>query len=147
MENLNYTLQKDNIKIRKSNLEILKIISIIMIIMHHYAIYNGFLFQNEITFNRILINIFQMFGKLGVCLFIIISGYFYDKTKFKIKKLLNLILQVFVYAIIGVALGIFTNNEKLNLLNITKSIFPIIVKNNIAVLLSVIIVLHFLLIL
>ena len=116
---------ENSAKKRNSNLEILRIISIIMIIMHHYAIYSGFLFENGITYNRNIINFFQMFGKLGVCLFIIISGYFYDKSKFKIKKLLTLILQVFVYSIIGLALGIFTNSENVNLLNIAKSILPI----------------------
>lgn len=63
-------------KVRNSNLEILRIIAIIMIIMHHYAIYRGFIWENSIAVNRIIVNIFQMFGKLGVCLFIIISGFF-----------------------------------------------------------------------
>ena len=110
---------------RKSNLEILRIISMVMIVMHHYAIYSGFLFTNEITVNRIIINFFEMFGKLGVCLFIIISGYFYDKSKFKIKKFMTLILQVFVFSIIGLGIGIITNSEKLNFVNIVKSILPI----------------------
>ena len=61
---------------RNSNFEILRIIAIIMIIMHHYAVHSGFLWNNQITTNRIIINFFQMFGKLGVCLFIMISGYF-----------------------------------------------------------------------
>ncbi len=41
---------------RSSNLEILRIISIIMIIMHHYAIYSGFEFENTITVNKVIIN-------------------------------------------------------------------------------------------
>lgn len=109
---------------RSSNLEILRIISIIMIIMHHYAIYSGFEFENSITINRIVVNFFEMFGKLGVCLFIIISGYFYDKSKFKFKKLVRLLLQVFIYAIISLAIGIITNSERISGINILKSILP-----------------------
>ncbi len=114
-------LKKNN---RSSNLEALRIISIIMIIMHHYAIYSGFEFANTITVNRIVINVWQMFGKLGVCLFIIISGYFYDKSKFKIKKLVKLLLQIFTYSIIGLALGIITHSERISGINILKSILP-----------------------
>ena len=67
-----------------------------------------------------------MFGKLGVCLFIIISGYFYDKSKFKLEKLVKLLLQIFTYSIIGLAIGIITHSEKMSLINIVKSIFPTI---------------------
>lgn len=109
---------------RKSNLEILRIISMVMIVMHHYAIYSDFLFTNEITVNRIIINFFEMFGRLGVCLFVMISGYFYDKSEFKIKKFMTLILQVFVFSIIGLGIGIITNSENLNFVNIVKSILP-----------------------
>ena len=126
-----FLLKKDETKIdvkdrkkRKSNLEILRIISMLMIIMHHYALYSGFLFENGITVNRIIVNFFQMFGRLGVCLFVIISGYFYDKSKFKIKKFATLILQVFVFSIIGLIIGIVTHSEKLSLGNIVKSIMP-----------------------
>lgn len=126
-----FLLKKDEIKTdvedrkkRKSNLEILRIISMLMIIMHHYALYSGFLFENGIIVNRIIVNFFQMFGKLGVCLFVIISGYFYDKSKFKVKKFFALISQVFVFSIVGLIIGIVTNSEKLNLANIVKSILP-----------------------
>ena len=95
-----------------------------MIIMHHYAIYSGFEFENTVAVNKVVINVWQMFGKLGVCLFIIISGYFYDKSRFKLKKLVKLLLQIFTYSIIGLAIGIITNSEKMSLINIVKSIFP-----------------------
>lgn len=110
---------------RESNLEILRIISMIMIIMHHYAYYSGFIWEDAITVNRIIVNFFQMFGKLGVVIFILISGYFYDKTKFKLKKLLNLFLQVWFFSIIGLIIGIIIDSDKLNITNIIKSIFPI----------------------
>ncbi len=110
---------------RKSNLEILRIISMIMIVMHHYALYSGFLWENEITVNRIIVNFFEMFGKVGVVIFILISGYFYDKTKFKLKKFITLILQVWIFSIIGLIIGVISNSDKLNISNIIKSIFPI----------------------
>lgn len=110
---------------RQSNLELLRIISIIMIIMHHYALYSGLTWKNEITANALIINFFLMFGKLGALVFVIISGYFYDKTKFKIKKLITLLVQVWIISIIGLIIGVITDSEKLNIINIIKSIFPV----------------------
>ena len=112
-------------KKRKSTLELLRIVAIIMIIMHHYTLYSGFLWNNEITFNRIVINFFEMFGKVGVCLFIIITGYFYDKAQFKIKKFIAIILEAFIYSVVGLTIGVITNSEKVNIMNIIKSIFPV----------------------
>lgn len=64
-----------------------------------------------------------MFGKVGVCLFIIISGYFYNKSNFKIKKIITLILKVGAYSILGLIIGILINSDKLNVINIVKSVF------------------------
>ncbi len=111
-------------KERSSNLEILRIISMLMIVMHHYALYSGFVWENGVTVNRIIVNFFQMFGKLGAITFIIISGYFYDKTKFKLKKFIMLLIQVWTFSIIGLGIGIIINSDKINLVNIIKSIFP-----------------------
>lgn len=109
---------------RKSNIEILRIFSIILIIMHHYALYSGFEFSNNITFNKIVVDFFSAFGKLGVAIFVIISGYFYDKNEFKIKKLLYLVFKVWIYSITGLAIGIIIDSSKLNTTNIIKSIMP-----------------------
>lgn len=80
---------------RSTNLELLRILAMLMIITHHYALHSGFQFQDGVvTVNKIIIDILSMFGKLGVCIYIIISGYFYDKTKFNFKKLFNIILKV-----------------------------------------------------
>ena len=109
---------------RDSNLELLRIISMIMIIMQHYALYSGFEFTAQITINKIVVEIIKSFGKLGVAIFIIVSGYFYDKTTFKLKKLLNLMLKVWIYSILGLIIGILTTSNKLNTINIIKSLLP-----------------------
>ena len=60
---------------RSSNLEILRIIAMILIIMSHYASFSGFYWDN-ITTNTIVINFFSMFGRMSVSIFIIISRFF-----------------------------------------------------------------------
>lgn len=78
-------------KERQSNLELLRIFSMILIVMHHYAIHGGFdVIDMQFNFNKEVIRFFTFGGKLGVNLFIMISGYFLIKSKFKKKNLLRL---------------------------------------------------------
>lgn len=110
---------------RESNWEVLRILAMIMIIMHHFALHSGFSFGDNVTINKLVVDIFSAFGKLGVVLFIIISGYFYDKTEFKIKKIVSLMLKVWIYAILGLMVGIVFQSNNLNFTNVIKSIMPI----------------------
>ncbi len=66
--------------VRESNLDLLKIISILLIIMFHYAFKSGYDFTN-FNINAYVIKVMYYFGELGVNLFVLISGYFMCKKK------------------------------------------------------------------
>ena len=88
-------------KQRSSNLELLRIISMFLIVMHHYAVHGGFqLLEKDLSLNKIIIQILSGGGQLGVNLFILISGYFLIDSEFKINKLLKLIFETFFYSVI-----------------------------------------------
>lgn len=110
---------------RITNIELVRIIAMFLIIMSHYKGYSGFEvsdFNNII--NKTFLNTFFNFGTLGVSLFIIISGYFYDKNKITIYKLIKLLLQIFVYSILGLLIGIILKSDQFTIKNIVKSIMP-----------------------
>ena len=65
-------------KVRSSNFELLRIISIFMIICFHCSFHGQFQTSGE---NKIIINFFNQLGELGVNCFILISGYFYYESK------------------------------------------------------------------
>ena len=111
------------IKQRKSNLELLRIVSIILIIMHHFALYIELNFGNAITSNRLIIQFLTIGGKVGVSCFLLISGYFMVNQKFKFKKFLKLIFQLLTYCILGLVLSIIFNNSHYTLLIIMQLIF------------------------
>lgn len=92
-------MQKE--KTRNSNIEILRIISMIFIVLSHYSSHNGIMNYNlPIGINRFLLNIFVL-GNIGVILFVLISGCFLiDSDKFSLRKLLKIVLQVWFYSII-----------------------------------------------
>lgn len=96
---MNNSLQKKSSKLKKvrnSNLEILRIISIIMIIAHHYAVH-GFDYV-AYSFNKNILELMYSGGKLGVDIFVLISGYYMINSKFTLNKFLKLASEVFVYS-------------------------------------------------
>ena len=76
---------------RNSNLEILRILSMVFIVSCHFASCKfedySLLISNP---NNYLIYFLDLFGKVGVNVFILISAYFMINSKFTLKKLLVL---------------------------------------------------------
>lgn len=87
-------------KQRSSNVELLRILAMLMIVGHHFTIHSNLVFPAGVTANRIFVHWLDLGGKIGVDIFVLISGYFLVKTKeFRIRKLLKLWGQVVFYAL------------------------------------------------
>ena len=116
-------------KIRQSNFELLKVISIFLIIMFHYVYKSGYIF-NDLNFNSYVIKLFYFFGELGVNLFILITGYFMIKSKFSMKKLVLMITSVNFYYLVSVLIGYYLKIDyfTFSTKNILLSLFPCIFK-------------------
>lgn len=115
---------------RKSNMELLRIISILMIISFHCAFKSGFSFEPGFSVNKLIVKTFWMFGELGVNLFVLISGYFMVNSHFKWKKVIRLLLEVQFYhwgkVFIGCKLGLYALYEWRDIL---FTFFPITLEN------------------
>lgn len=112
---------------RNSNLEILRIIAIIMIIISHYCVHGikDNINTLEISKTNKIISDSLILGDIGVIIFILIFGYFYNQNKLKLDKIISLILQVFFYSF-----GIYTifcllKITPFSISNLIKSVFPI----------------------
>lgn len=113
-----------NIIIKQGNFELLRIFSMILIILHHYSIHGG-LFSNSSTISSQLIaNLLIIGGKVGVNLFVLISGYFLIESKFKIQKVLKLLFQIVFYTIL-LFIGIYFITGNFYLGNISILFKPI----------------------
>lgn len=95
---------KDKIKIRESNIELLRIISMLFIVLFHYVYKCDFQYS-ELNFNVLLIKSCWFLGELGVNLFVLITGYYMCKSKPSVKKIVLLILEVFFYNILNFIIG------------------------------------------
>lgn len=91
-------------KDRKSNIELLRIICILMIILLHYnnGRMGGALSNVKgYPFNYYLVKIVESLCIVAVNVFIIITGYFsYKKTKVKVNKVIKLFYQCIIYGLL-----------------------------------------------
>ena len=64
LESKNFNTKTGHDVYRKSNIELLRIISMIIIIAHHYAVHGGFNFSTQnITINRLWIQFLTLGGE------------------------------------------------------------------------------------
>lgn len=90
-------------KVRESNFELMRIFSMVIIVFSHYVYHGGLLFQNT-SVNQIFSQLLKIGGKLGVVCFVLISAYFLVDSKFNIKNIIKLSLEVSFYSIIMMSL-------------------------------------------
>ena len=106
------------VKERESNIELLRIFSMFLIVLFHLG-YHGIILSNtfiesNIYINNIYLYFINILGKIGVNLFVLISGYFLvTKKKYNYKKILLFWLQILLYSIIIylVLTLVFKNNS------------------------------------
>lgn len=122
-------MDKINKSIRDSKFEILRIIAMVLIVAHHFAIHGFELGEVEtFSYNKIIVDILSLGGKLGVNLFVLISAYFMVDSKFKFKKFIKIFWETWFYSIIILVLfkTILTPVTDIGIKQIIKSIFPIL---------------------
>ncbi len=95
---------------RKSNFELLRIVSIVCIILYHSVWHSG-VGYSTLSFNKILVDFLDMLGELGVSCFILISGYFFLENNFKWIKVIKVSLEASFYILFGVFLLKVTGNN------------------------------------
>jgi ABC-type multidrug transport system fused ATPase/permease subunit len=114
---------------RKSNIELLRIIAMLLIISCHLFMLAGVRQSNYadgINSNEIISQLFGCGGKFGNELFILIAGYFSISSKFKPTKILQLIRETQFYSWgILIFVALFTNIP-LSVMKVMKSLFPVL---------------------
>lgn len=92
-----FTEKDANISVRDSNLEFYRIITMLLIVAHHYVVNSGvmdLMYKNPFSANAIFLFIFGMWGKIGINCFVLITGYFMCKRTITVRKFLKLLLEI-----------------------------------------------------
>ena len=110
---------------RSSKFEVLRIISMILIINFHIYIYTGNdLSKTAFSLNFLLSSVLGLWGILGVDIFILISSYYLidKKNEFKTEKLLKIIVETIFYSLVLLSIFSRTGVVKITIKEIIKSI-------------------------
>ena len=118
-------------KQRNSNLELYRIICMLMIVAHHFVVNSGLggslgpLLVYPDSTKTLFLRLFGMWGKTGINCFLMITGYYMCNSKITLKKYLKVFLEVFFYNIVIFAVFLSIGYESFNLCSIVKSVLPI----------------------
>ena len=114
-------------KVRQSNFELLRIISMLIIIIHHFVMHGGVYgaVQGNGLCPRIVAALFFIGGALGVNIFMLISSYFLIDTKFSLKRVLRIWFEFFFYSVIFVLIGKFCMHETYDYATWLRSLLPV----------------------
>lgn len=90
--------------VRQSNLELLRILAMLLIIAHHSIVNSGvsdlFDFSAMPSARQIFCQWFGMWGKTAINIFVLFSGYFMCQSEHSLRRIIKLFLQVQFYAIV-----------------------------------------------
>lgn len=116
------------VKQRNSNLELYRIIVMLLIVAHHSVWHSGvmeLMAKNPLTVKSIFYYILGMWGKTGIDCFVLITGYFMCKSAITVRKYLKLLLEVIFYNIIIYSVFVIANEQSFSFVELFFSIVPI----------------------
>ena len=117
-------------KPRSSNLELYRIICMLMIVAHHYVVNSGLmeegapLLGHPDTWHTVFLWLFGMWGKTGINCFLMITGYFMCKSQITVKKYLKLLLQIYLYNWVIFIIFFLTGHQPLTTHSALQLILP-----------------------
>ena len=114
---------------RRSSLELLRIICMIFIVAHHFGVHGKYGDMQMSTFNSFIVYLLSAGGKLGVNVYVLISGYFLVNSKFNLRRIINTVgLTVFYSMTIYLAFACFMPDFGFSLYEFVRSM--LVVKHN-----------------
>lgn len=119
---------------RQSNIELMRIICMLLVVAHHYVVHGGALGISYLgETNRLMLYIVQMWPRVAINCFVLATGYFACNFDFKksISKLKKLWMDRWLYSIIvsGFMIGVLGANEP-TFGNVLKSVFPTLISKH-----------------
>lgn len=117
----------EKIKTRQSNFEVMRIISMIMIVMWH-LIFHGNLMDTTTGTTKFILELLVLIGAVHVNSFIIVTGYFQCEKRFSIKKVFSLMGSVWFYKVLFLIVAIVIGFS-VTRLEILQELMPIDIRD------------------
>ncbi len=124
--------------LRDSNLELFRIIVMLLIVAHHYAVHSGLfsigghsvvtmgepLLQQGLNFRTFFYLFIGAWGKIGINCFLLITGYFMCTSQITWRKFLKLMLEIYFYKISFYLYFLFTGRTTFTSLPLYEVLMP-----------------------
>ena len=116
---------------RDSNLELYRILSMLMIVSHHYVVNSGLtaadgpIFANPLSWRSLFLLLFGAWGKTGINCFVMITGYFMCKSNITAKKFAKLVCEWLFYRYLLHAIFWISGYEPFTLKSAVLGLVPI----------------------
>lgn len=117
--------------VRSSNLELFRIITMILIVAHHYVVNSGLtavdgpIYADPMSWRSLFLLVFGAFGKTGINCFVLISGYFMCRSNITAKKFCKLLLEIQFYKIVIWCIFLVSGYEKFSPVELVNVFLPI----------------------
>ena len=116
-------------KPRASNLELFRIITMLLIVAHHYVVLSDLpkvMVTDPLGVQSIFLYIFGAWGKVGINCFVLITGYFMCTSSITLRKFVKLVAVVEFYEITTYCIFIMGGVTHFSWIPFLKSLLPIL---------------------
>ena len=116
---------------RQSNFELFRILTMLLVIAHHYVVNSGIaaadgpIFENPTSLHALWILLWGGWGKTGINCFVLLSGWFMCEKDITLRKFLKLLCEFMFYRIVIAAVFWLTGYEKISLTGILDTLIPV----------------------
>lgn len=98
----------------------------LLIVTHHYSIHGDWNMNTSLNFNKLFVQFLSIGGKLGVNLFVMITGFFMVRSTIKFNSLLKLVTQTWFYSLLIFSLNQYFQLIPIDITIILKSFLPVL---------------------
>ena len=100
---------------RSSNIELLRIVAMMSIIAHHYVVHSTMVLNPVYpTVNTLFLQLWGMWGKTAINVFVLITGYFMCENRLTVRRYLKILFEVLFYSWIVWLILAFFGHETLS---------------------------------
>ena len=116
---------------RSSNIELYRVVTMVLIVLHHYTVNSGLLaadgpvFADVMSPRSLFLLIIGAWGKTGINCFVLITGYFMCRSRITLRKFTKLLLEVMFYKIIISLIFWLTGYAPFSWTELLKALLPV----------------------
>ena len=113
---------------RDSNLELYRILVMLLIIAHHYVVNSGItdvMYTYPMSKRTLFLFLLGAWGKSGINCFVLITGYFMCKSQITLRKFVKLIFELQFYKLVFYSLFWFTGYEVFTIERFRNLLLPV----------------------